>query len=226
MSEPVTHLDLVEEMKLPRWSGDVGQQLIGLMLGIVNDWLADAESVAALSGLSTLPLEQPLDAVDELCNECLRPHYPGETYASARARELAKWDHWSGSPMAGLIAELNAAGYTGFTIRMPNDTALPMPAGYWSGFWIDFPQGTHPVTGPGATRVGNYVVGRDRIGPAGINTQQGHVYWRRLLAIVGRNKPVDWVLWTVRFYTGVSNGISLMGRARSTTYDTNYDYEF
>lgn len=215
-----THLELVDEFALPRWSGDNGSKFIGIVVGITNDMLTDGATVAALASFSTIPDFQPLDAIDALGNDCMRPHYPVESYAHARARVLDKWNFWTGDPKAGMIAELTAAGYPNAVIRIP---AIPDPIGYWSRFFIRLPLGSHPVTGGTGFLMGTDVVGTDRIGPAGIDSATGESYYRLLRSIAKRYKPLQWIVWDFEFEYSTGKYIRLMGKPRFN--DALYVYQ-
>jgi len=215
-----THVDLVDSLNLPRWSGDYGSKFIGIVVGVLNDMLTDGASIALLAQFSTIPEFQPLDAVDLLGNDCMRPHYTGETYDSARARILGKWDFWTGDPKQGLLDELTAAGYPNAEIILP---AVPDPDDYWSRFWIRIPFGSHPVTSGTGFIVGTDVVGVKRIGPQGIDSETGERYYRLLTAICKRYKPMQWVVWDFEFENTPGNFIRLQGKKRFK--DAAYVYD-
>jgi hypothetical protein len=217
-----THLDAVEEQNLPRWSGFWGQRFIGIVVGVMNDMLIDGASIALMSQYSTAPDQQPLDALDMLGKDCNRPHYEGELYSHLRSRILGKWDFWTGSPKQGLIDELEAAGITA-TIKVPGDFVVePNPVGYWSRFWVQFPFGTHPVTGGGAV-VGTAVVGVDRVGPAGIASETGERYLRLIQSICKTYKPLRFVVWDFEFEYASGKFVRLMGKKRVN--DPDYIYQ-
>lgn len=217
-----THLDVVEEMNLPRWSGKYGQRFIGIVVGVLNDMVTDGAAIALMSQFSTAPDQQPLDALDTLARDCMRPHYAGELYAHVRARVLGKWSFWSGSPKQGVIDEYAAAGST-VIVKVPGDFVVePAPVGYWSRFWVRFPLGTHSVTGGGAV-VGTAVVGTDRIGPNGINSSSGQTYYRQVRDIAKRYKPLQWIVWDFEFEYSSGKYVRLMGKPRFN--DAAYVYQ-
>jgi hypothetical protein len=222
--QPQTHLDMIQSADLPRWgSGSFwGQRFIGIVVGVCGDMLADGASIALVSQFSTMPDEQPLDALDILAQDCLRPHYTGELYSSVRQRVLGKWDFWTGSPKSGMIAEFAATG-SAVTIKVPGDfVSPPAPTSYWSRFWVDFALGTHPVSIGGAA-VGSAVVGTSRLGPTGIGSASGEIYWRQLNTVTKRYKPLQWVPWDFEFEYSSGKFIRLMGHKRFR--DANYVYQ-
>lgn len=109
-------IELAEEFQTPRWSkGFWGSRFFGTTGGLLMDMLAEG-AAAGLGGqylydFSPLPFDesfdQPLDALVSLGHDAMRPWYPGEShYASLRTRLRAKWAFWTGSPMEGLVDEL------------------------------------------------------------------------------------------------------------------------
>lgn len=222
-----TNLDVIEAMDLPRWNGDYGQRFIGVLLGMVNDMVAEAASIALMAPCCSLPREQPSDAVDLVAADALLPHYPGESYDALRARVLGKWDLWTGGPLDGLLAELAAAfPDTPFTVTTPQDTSLPMPSGYWSAFWLNCDGGDLPVKviGPGTSIVGAAIVGRDSVGPYHADNAAGLRMFRLIKSITARMKPVNWVCWNLRIAIPAGEFVNLMVHKRTTAYDSGYIY--
>lgn len=215
-----THLELVEEAALPRWSTDgsivhYGERFIGVVVGLVNDIFAECATTAVIAQYLIAepgqPYEQPLDSIERLGQDALRPHYKGEHYINSTVpRLLDKWNFWTGSPKAGMIEEYAAAGFPGVTIIVPGDFGVePNPVGYWSRFWVHFPIGSHDVTGIGAV-VGTAVVGVDVVAPAGLTTEK----WGLIQAIADRYKDVQFVVWNFEFVLADSSVISLQGKDR------------
>jgi hypothetical protein len=108
-------------------------------------------------------------------------------------------------------------------IQVPNDfDPRPDPVEYWSRFWLRFPVGSHPVTGPAGFVVGTGVVGTDRIGPEGFDTAEGALTWGLLRSIVRRMKPSQWVVWDYIFELGGGDEIRLQGKRRFQDPDYTY----
>lgn len=222
---PKTHRELIESLKLPRYSDDVGAKFVGVVVGLLNDCLESLAVVAVTSRYLTparasLPFEQPVDALEKLGNEAMRPRYPGEhPTLSLRPRLVSKWDFWTGSPKQGMSDELAAAGMPDAVVLVPNDfNPVPDPASEWSRFWVRFPEGSHSIVGPGAV-VGTAVVGVDTVGPEGAD-----LFTLSLIKkIVGTYKPVEYVCWDLQFVLpGGTEVIHLMVKKRFN--DTFYTY--
>lgn len=224
-----THLDLLAEWRVPIWSsGHWGYRFAGITGGILQDMLAEG----AATGLASTWLypfrvrpfdqsfDQPTDALARLGDDAMLPLYPGESpHGSLRPRLRAKWTFWTGSPKAGLLSELVAAGIGTATLTVPGDYAPASPPDshdYWSRFWLTFPAGEHPITGPGVVW-GLFTVG-DRLGPDGLTAEYHHL----LRAIVRRLKPVQWVPWEYRFELASGGTIAIQGRVNPQ--DPDYVY--
>lgn len=214
-----THLELLESLKLPRYSNPdgPGSKFVGVVIGLLNDFLGEIALQAIQSrylypARALAPFEQPLDALEKLGNECMRPRYPGEhPINSHRARIRGKWAFWTGSPKVGMSEELEAAGMPDAEILVPNDfNPVPDPPEEWSRFWVRFPEGSHTITGPGAV-VGSFVVGTDIVGPAGSD-----LFTLRLIKKIANDyKPVEFVCWDLQFVLpGGTEVIHLMVKKR------------
>ncbi len=216
------------------WTGTNGAKFVGVVIGVVNDFLSEAASTAWQCG-SLYPLtpreedyKTPVDAIERMGRDALILRYPGEDhYNSLRPRVRNKWNYWKGSIKAALLADLAAAGYAGATIKVPNDFNLPgppAPASEWSRFWVVMPFGTHPVTAAAGFIVGTDVVGAKRIGPPGLNTTAGEAYLAQMKSVVARLKPAQWVNWNIAFEisTGPSTYVNLMNHLRAN--DAHYEY--
>ena len=228
-----TLTELAEEYGLPIWSsGPNGQRMFGIMVGVMLDSLLEAGSVALRAGLvyrgTPVPVDEsydiPLDAFTLKGKDCLRVWYPGEShYGSLKARIQDKWNFWTGGPEAGMIEELEAAGYATPTITVPGDYASPPDSftTYWSRFWVTFDEGDHPITGPGELCGGGALCGDgSACGPEGLTS----TYLFQLRNIVRRMKPVDYVPWNYEFVlSGGTDKIVLMGHYRFE--DPDYSYE-
>lgn len=201
-------LDSTQQVSTGVWTGPNGSKFIGVLCGVLNDFLAEGASTAWQAGMlyPLSPREQdykiPLDAIERMGRDALILRYPGENhYTSLLPRVQNKWNYWTGSIKQALIDDLTAAGYPGAEIFVPNDfTPRPDPATYWSRFWVLFPPGTHPITSSFFPAVvGSAVVGTDRIGPLFIATEAGEQYWLKLLSVIKRLKPAQWVNWDIVF---------------------------
>ncbi len=221
-------IGLVEDTKLPRWTSDgsephFGERFAGVVCGLVNNVFAEAASIAVIAQYlyqePSQPYEQPLDSIERLGLDALRPHYKGEHYINSTIPRLRdKWNFWTGSPKAGMIEEYAAAGYVGITISVPGDFVVePNPVGYWSRFWIRFPVGSHPVIGPGSL-VGTAVVGTDTVGPEGMTLEA----WGLIQALANTYKDVQFVVWDYEFELGDTSIIRLQGKQRFA--DPDYIY--
>jgi hypothetical protein len=229
----LTHVKLFEAANLPRTRGPIGQRYFGTVFALIQDILAEgastAERAARLYDIAPVPpdeqFEAPLDAIDQLGRDCLLVKYAPESYAHLLAVVRNKWVFWTGSPKQGLIDELERAGYEGVEIKVPRDYADPTVSDdYWSRFWIDMPLGTHIVTGPAGFVVGTGVVGTDRIGPGGLDTEEGARWYGQLKSVTRKMKPVDWIVWDYRFEISPGSWIVVLGKKRFN--DPNYEYEF
>ncbi len=204
-------------MSLPRASGDTSGKFYAVTIGLLNDFLFELVSAAAVSRFlypadPSQPFEQPVDALAKLGNEAMRPRYPGEhPMNSLRVRLRNKWDFWTGSPKAGMSEELSAAGMPDAQILVPNDfNPVPDPPEEWSRFWIRFPEGSHDIVGPGAV-VGSFIVGTDTVGPEGADL----VTLSLIKKIANTYKPVEFVCWDLQFVLpGGTEVIHLMVKKR------------
>jgi hypothetical protein len=223
-----THIELVEEAKVPRWSSDgsiihYGERFAGVVCGLVNDIFAECATTAVIAQYLKQepgqPYEQPLDSIERLGQDALRPRYKGEHYInSAIPRIQDKWNFWTGSPKLGMIEEYEASGHVGVVVSVPGDfPSEPEPIGYWSRFWVFFPFGSHSIIGPGAV-VGTAVVGTDVVGPEGLTTEQ----WGLIQSIANTYKDVQFVVWDYEFELGDDSIIRLQGKQRFA--DPEYIY--
>lgn len=222
------HVDLVEQIAVPPWSGPIGQRFMGVVLGISNDLMTEgAATAAAAQWLVPFkpgdPNDRPSGGLDFIGAASGLPRYPAETQADYLARLLRRWTLWTQGAKTTLTEELESAGFTGVTIEVPNDSdPRPSPDTYWSRFWVNFPVGSHPVTGPAGFVVGTGVVGTDRIGPEGFDTADGALVFGLIRQVVNRLKPSQWVVWDYRFDLGGGESIVLQGHRRFQ--DPDYEY--
>jgi hypothetical protein len=224
-----THLDLVEQIVVPPWSGDLGLKYAGVVLGVSNDMMSEG-AATAVSAQWLVPFrpgapdDRPVGGLDMIGAASGLPRYPAETHQAYLTRLLRRWTLWTQGPKDTLIEELESAGFSNVTIEVPNDsTPRPDPVSYWSRFWIDFPVGSHPVTGPEGFVVGTGVVGTDRIGPGGFDTAEGALVWGLIRQIIRRMKPSQWVVWDYRFDLGGGESIVLQGKRRFQDPDYVYN---
>lgn len=204
-----TITQLVGEIATAPWTGPVGEAYAGIITGIANDAMIEGASKALQSSflypVTPRPetYDQPPEAIDALGRDALLLRYSGEdAYTGLRPRVRNKWVFWQKGIKAALLDELTAAGYVGAEIFVPNDfTPRPDPAANWSRFWLNFPVGTHPVTGTGGFIMGaaSGTVGVSRLGPAGLQTAAGEAYLTQLKSVLGRMKPAQWVVWDIIF---------------------------
>jgi hypothetical protein len=223
--------ELLEEWQIPVWStGFWGYRFAGVTQGLLNDLLLEGAATGLgatfLYDFSVRPFDegfdQPTDAIAALGEDAGRPLYPSESpYNSARLRLRTKWDFWTGSPKAGLVSELLAAGIGPAVVKVPGDY-LPGPlpdtswSTYWSRFWLMFAAGTHPITGPGRIWGGQMLP--FQLGPAGMTA----AYHNLLRTIVRRYKPAQWVPWEYRFTLPSGSLIRIQGRPNPS--DPDYIY--
>jgi len=193
---------------------------MGVVLGVGNDLLAEG-AATALSAQWLVPFkpgdpdERPVGGLDLIGAASGLPRYPAESQADYLTRLLRRWTLWTQGPKVTLAEELASAGFVGVTIEVPNDfSPRPAPASYWSRFWVRFPVGSHPVTGPGGFVVGVGIVGTDRIGPAGFDTAEGALQFGLIRQIIARMKPSQWVPWDFIFELPGGDEIRLQGHRR------------
>lgn len=204
-----TVTQLVGEIATAPWTGPVGSAFAGTICGIANDAMIEGASKAMQSALlypvtpRAETYDQPPEAIDLLGRDALLLRYAGEDhYTSLRPRVRAKWSFWRSGIKTALLAELAAAGYAGAQVKVPNDfTPRPAPSTEWSRFWLNFPAGTHPVTGLGGFIVGTAggTVGISRLGPAGLQSAAGATYLNTLKDVLKRMKPAQWIVWDIVF---------------------------
>lgn len=199
------HVDLAEEFRIPRWSsGFWGSRFAGVTGGFLMDLLAEGAATALDASWSALfspasdVYDKPADGLGGLGSASLLPLLPGENaHISLRARLLDKWNFWSGSPELGLESILGTATGGTADVLVPGDFVSPPDAFvHWSRFWVQFPEGSHPVTGSANTYAGGQTFGDgSTYGPAGL-TQE---YFSLLKSVSRRYKPAQWVAWDFEF---------------------------
>lgn len=228
----LTCTELADQLAVAPWSGENGSAFVGIVIGLANDFMIEAANQALRAGflypIKAQPEDysQPVEAIDLLGRDAMLLRYPGEDhYSSLRERVRNKWTFWTQGIKPSLLEELTAAGYSGAEIYVPNDfTPRPDPSDYWSRFWLLMPEGTHPVTGPAGFVMGAGVVGTDRLGPAGLDTAEGAVYYAQLRSVLKRMKPAQWIVWDIIFE--VSAGVQYIHLQFNPRFDDpNYEYE-
>src|SRR5690606_1275782 len=178
-----------------------GQRLVGVM-ALVTNALAEAASQAVRASWIGDSRGPAIDALRPAGNELSLPRYPVESWDQYHARLQRAWEDWQhAGHESSLIGQLETAGFPGAEIYSalsfgwptrpplywPNDV-FPQ-AFWWSKFWVFFPEGTHPVTGPGPIIDGSWNVGPGTtIGPTGLTTAQ----IQTLRAIIRKFKPGHW----------------------------------
>jgi hypothetical protein len=214
------HVDLVEQIAVPPWSGDLGGKYVGVVLGLSNDIMSEG-AATAVSAQWLVPFkpgdpnDRPVGGLDMIGAASGLPRYPAETLDGYLVRLLRRWTLWTQGPKTTLVEELESAGFAGVTIEVPTDfTPRPDPTDYWSRFWVRFPVGSHPVTGPNGFVVGTSVVGTGRIGPDGFDTADGALVFGLIRQIVNRMKPSQWVVWDYVFELGGGDEIRIQGHRR------------
>ncbi len=226
-----TCTELADELATAPWSGPIGSKFVGVCIGLADDIMVEAANQALRAGF-LFPIKaqpedysQPVEAIDALGRDALLLRYPGEDhYSSLRTRVRDKWDFWTQGIKPALLDELTAAGFAGAQIFVPNDfTPRPLPVDYWSRFWLMMPAGTHPVTGTGGFIMNTGVVGVTRLGPAGLNTEAGEVYFQQMRSVLSRMKPAQWIVWDIIFE--VTPGVLYIHEQfRPRFADPNYQY--
>lgn len=160
---------------------------MGVVWGLMADGVAHGQTIGARMGMirDSASTEDVLGFFGE---ERGLPRYPVETEEGYRDRLHGAWDAYdiAGSD-GGMIAQLEAAGYTGAQIYTARDDwAVGDPD--WSRYWVVIPAGTHSVTGPGANWGAGRAWGDGLLW--GISTGEADVATVR--QIVRKWNPVRW----------------------------------
>lgn len=146
---------------------------------------------------------KPADAIGLQGQDSLLPLIEGEDPHTGHLPRLQnKWAFWASNPTAGLEEILSIEAGGPVAVKVPGDYASPPDAfDYWSRFWVELPEGSHPVPlgGSALTLGGSLVAGPGAVlGPEGITAS----YRQRLKAAARRYKPVQWVCWDFVFTVG------------------------
>lgn len=185
-----TYFDLITRLSPTVLRGRYGRRLGGALALLFNS--AAQGLVHALKAPWIRSDDGPAyDALALLGSEMSLPRYPVESWGQYKARLDRAWDDW---PFAGaessLIGQLAAAGYPGAQILFfPSAPGPHGEAEYWSQFWLYFPPGTHPVTGPGPAWDSFDWGDGTLYGPAGLTLE----YVETLFAIIKKWKPGHWI---------------------------------
>ena len=167
--------------------GAMSEALAKVVWADVGDLLSHVQTVAMRQGL-LLDDGSAEDTLHLFGAERGMPRYPGETEAGYRARLHGAWDAYGvGGSDGGIIAQLEAAGYTGAAIYTARDDWYPGDPD-WSRYWVVIQLGTHSVTGPGVAWGGGREWGDGWLW--GIATGADDV--TTVAAIVGKWNPVRW----------------------------------
>ena len=218
------HLEMLEQLAIPRTTGPNGECYFGVVMGLANDIMTEGSALALRAGMlydvnphppdSADPM--PAEAVELKGRDCGLRLYPGEAISHLLSRLRTRWDFWQLQPRGTMAAELDAAGYGAATITTPGDYD-PLPDSfedYWSRFWVTFAAGDHIVTGPTGFVMGTNVMG-NRWGPEGIASEAGAAWIALLKSIVKTHKPSQWIVWNFEFDMGGGEVIRIMGKPRT-----------
>jgi hypothetical protein len=116
MADPRTHVELVEKVSPPPWSGPVGSRFIGVTVGLMNDILSEGAAAAASAQwlVSFRPggvNDRPEGGLDFIGQASGLPRYDAETPAEYLDRLLNRWTLWTQGPKLTLASELASAGF-------------------------------------------------------------------------------------------------------------------
>ncbi len=204
------HVDLLEEFALPRWSkGFWGSRFAGTTGGLLMDLLTEGVALAIDGSWADLftpasdVYDKPSDSIGVQGRDSLLPLLTGEDpHTSLLPRLQDKWNFWAGSPELGLESVFEVVSGGPVDVLVPGDFASPPDAfTHWSRFWVNFPDGSHPITGA-ADELGDGSLLGDgsTLGPAGLTA----AHFTLLKSIAARYKPVQWVVWDFEFVVGAS----------------------
>lgn len=201
---PQNHTELAEAYGIPRWSsGFWGSRFSGVCGGLLIDLLLEGAATSLDSAWCTLftpasdPYDKPSDAIGAMGRSASLPLLSGEDpHTSLLGRLANKWAFWSGSPETGLEGVLAVAAGGPVDVLVPGDFGSPPDAfDHWSRFWVNFPEGSHPVTGSAAAW-GAFAWGDGtKYGPAGLTPE----FVALCKSVARRYKPVQWVVWDFEY---------------------------
>jgi hypothetical protein len=179
----------ITKLRAPRLRAPLGQTLLGV-IGLEADSVSLGLSCTLRCGF----IQDPYCLSDHLALKGFArglPRYPAETTEQYRARVFRAWTDWKyAATAAGIVGQLQAAGYTNASIRYKPWEPGPRgeTAPYWSQFWVVIPDlgvtRTTRAWNDGALWNDGGVWGPVDIDPEDAAT---------LRAIVRKFKPSDWV---------------------------------
>lgn len=185
------------EDRVPRiFKAFYGSRFIGA-LGILWDSVSQAQTDAWRAFLQRHPGDPAYDALQFVGKETSIPQLAQEPWLTYKERLQDPWDTWS---TAGTEFSLNQQ----LTLSLFTDAQVIRYFGNdsESEFIVFFPQGSHPVIGPGPT-VGSFVVGDGTIGPAGLDPEE----LQSLRELITHWKPAQWKCpWAVFELSGWTVG--------------------
>lgn len=171
------------------WRGDVGRRLKGAW-GLIHDAIGKGLTQALLAPWMSRADGVPFDSQALYGQETQLPRYPGETAAQYLTRLAGVWDTWqlAGGPEI-IVTQLALAGWPGAQLYTSFEWPGAPPTGYWSQFWLFFPEGTHPVTAAGP-EFGSFTFGDGTaFGPVGITGDEIAL----IRAIVDKFRDARWI---------------------------------
>lgn len=178
----------VEETSADWQLQDYSAAWFGVLFGLTGNLIMQGLAYA-LRSTSLLDEQSPDDVLPLIGNERRMPRYPLETTAQYRARLHGAWEANSFAGADAILMQLEAAGVAG-EFRY---YARPGPNGepfYWSQFWVFFPYGSHPITGPAVEVDSGWTVGDGTVIGA---TGGSAAFFATLRGIIRKWKPVQWI---------------------------------
>ncbi|GMV19473.1 MAG: hypothetical protein AMXMBFR56_76970 [Polyangiaceae bacterium] len=138
------YFDFIEGLVRARWArGHYGQRLLGVLISLNANRIADAFSQAVTAPLLTP--DQPADALGQSGEDRGMPRYPAESDAQYRARLQGAWAYWKAvANRFAMQVQIGLAGFVGTTVYTPN--RIHPVTGNAAGEWTR-PPFTHPVSG-------------------------------------------------------------------------------
>ncbi|MGB0963974.1 MAG: hypothetical protein ACPGVY_14910 [Mycobacterium sp.] len=126
------------------WGTRLVQGVFALSADVLSDWAVEGVRAARMLVAHSGP-----EALEMTGRERLMPRYLDETDTAYAARLQDAWDLWAAAgTAAGMIAQFAAAGWSGVEIYTSTQWPLRHVAGWWSQWFLFFPEGTHSWTGP------------------------------------------------------------------------------
>lgn len=181
---------------LPPWLlGELSGGFTDVVVGYVHDALTEAATFARAIGWVKEDAVT-VDSLPHLGRNFNLQRYPIETPGQFITRMQGAWDLWQFAGHEATIEnQLHTLGFTGATVYDASECP-GRAAGYWSIFWVFFPEGTHPILGPGPLCGSAGDCGGGAIcGPLGLNNNE----LTTIRKIVRDWKPVDWICGALIF---------------------------